>query len=280
MHAGRGRASSTSRPTCSAPSSATSSRSTTSRSSTLREGALVGFEALVRWRHPERGLIPPASFIPLAEETGLIDPIGRQVLHEACRQAAAWRAAHPGAGLETMSVNLSVRQLDQPGLVDDVAMALAKARLPPSCLLLEITETMLMGDTDQMVARLDALKSLGVRLAIDDFGTGYSSLRYLRRFPLDVLKMAKPFVDGLAAGSRDDALAGAIVDLGANLGLDVIAEGIEVGEQADRLGALGCGYGQGFHFARPLPALETTALLEPEAEGGAPAPGLGQPIAS
>jgi diguanylate cyclase (GGDEF)-like protein len=262
----------------------------------LPDAVLVGFEALVRWRHPERGLIPPASFIPLAEETGLIEPIGRHVLNEACVQAAAWRAAHPAAGLTTMSVNLSVRQLDQPRLVDDVAVALAKARLPPSCLLLEITETMLMGDTDQVVARLDALKSLGVRLAIDDFGTGYSSLRYLRRFPLDVLKMAKPFVDGLAAGTRDDALAGAIVDLGANLGLDVIAEGIEVGEQADRLGALGCGYGQGYHFARPLPALESSALLAPAvarrsaaadaaagdaaAAAGAAAAGLGEPIAS
>ncbi|MEA2305108.1 MAG: hypothetical protein QOH43_2388 [Solirubrobacteraceae bacterium] len=246
----------------------------------LREGELVGFEALVRWRHPEKGLIPPGSFIPLAEETGLIDAIGRHVLYEACRQAAAWRVAHPVARLATMSVNLSVRQLDQPGLVDDVAGALAKARLPPSCLLLEITETMLMGDTDQVVARLDALKSLGVRLAIDDFGTGYSSLRYLRRFPLDVLKMAKPFVDGLAAGSRDDALAGAIVDLGANLGLDVIAEGIEIVEQADRLGALGCGYGQGFHFARPLPALQSAALLLPVSAARAAGAALGAPVAS
>jgi diguanylate cyclase (GGDEF)-like protein len=246
----------------------------------LGDGELVGFEALVRWRHPEKGLIPPASFIPLAEETGLIDPIGRHVLHEACRQAAAWRAAHPAAGLATMSVNLSVRHLDQAGLVDDVAIALAKAKLPPSCLLLEITETMLMGDTDQVVARLDALKSLGVRLAIDDFGTGYSSLRYLRRFPLDVLKMAKPFVDGLAAGSRDDALAGAIVDLGANLGLDVIAEGIEVVEQADRLGALGCGFGQGFHFARPLPALQSAALLLPAGAGRVAAIALGAPVAT
>jgi diguanylate cyclase (GGDEF)-like protein len=227
----------------------------------LAGGTIVGFEALVRWRHPERGRIAPAAFIPLAEETGRIRAIGRHVLRTACAQAAAWRTAYPEAGLDTIAVNLSGHELGDAGLVEEVASALADAGLPAECLVLEITETILMHDTDTTIARLCELKELGVRLAVDDFGTGYSSLRYLRRFPVDILKLAKPFVDGMLADDDETALVCAILDLGANLRLDVIAEGIEAADQAALLGALGCAMGQGYHFARPLSPDGANALL-------------------
>jgi len=220
----------------------------------LGSGELVGHEALVRWRHPARGLLSPAAFIPVAEETGLVVPLGRFVLREACRQAAAWQAA--GHGELSMNVNLSGRQLEDPGLVDDVTAIVSETGLPAGRLVLEITETMLMHDTETTIERLRALRALGVRLAVDDFGTGYSSLRYLDRFPLDVLKMAKPFVDELGNQDEDPALARAIIDLGANLGLTIIAEGIERAAQLDQLRRLGCPFGQGFLFARPMPAAE------------------------
>jgi EAL domain-containing protein (putative c-di-GMP-specific phosphodiesterase class I) len=194
------------------------------------------------------------DFIPLAEQTGLIVPIGRFVLREACRQAAAWHAL-TGAEL-TMHVNLSGRQLEDPGLHADVTATLRATGLPASSLALEITETVLMKDTETTIERLRALRALGVRLAVDDFGTGYSSLRYLNRFPLDILKMAKPFVDGLDSEEEDPALARAIVDLGANLGLQIVAEGIERPAQLAHLQRLGCPLGQGYWFARPMPAGE------------------------
>jgi diguanylate cyclase (GGDEF)-like protein len=228
---------------------------------TLGDGAIVGFEALVRWRHPERGLIAPGVFVPIAEETGHIRAIGRLVLRRACARAAAWRVAFPDAGLDTITVNLSGRELADPGLPAAVAAALADAGLPPACLVLEITETALMHATDATIGRLARLKDLGVRLAIDDFGTGYSSLRSLRRFPVDVLKLAKPFVDAMVGDDAETALVCAILDLGANLGLGVVAEGIEQPEQAALLAAIGCPLGQGFHFARALSADAATALL-------------------
>lgn len=229
---------------------------------------LAGFEALARWTHPRRGLVPPPHFIPLAEENGSIVALGRQILRTACRQAARWLEDFPSAEPRIMSVNLSGRQLEDPNIVADVAGALADSGLPPSALVLEITETVLMQDTEATIARLSALKALGVRLAVDDFGTGYSSLRYLRRFPIDILKMAKPFVDGLDAGDDEGrALARAIVELATSLKLACIAEGIEAGAQATVLHELGCGLGQGFHFARPMAAAAMTALIaEPAAE--------------
>jgi diguanylate cyclase (GGDEF)-like protein len=227
----------------------------------LAGGAIAGFEALVRWRHPERGRIAPGDFVPLAEETGDIRAIGRYVLRTACAQAAAWRAAYPEAGLDTIAVNISGHELGDPGLAADVAAALADAGLPAACLVLEITETNLMHDTEATIARLCALKERGVRVAVDDFGTGYSSLRYLRRFPVDILKLAKPFVDGMVGDDDETALVCAILDLAANLRLDVIAEGIEAAGQAALLGALGCAMGQGFHFARPLCPADANALL-------------------
>jgi diguanylate cyclase (GGDEF)-like protein len=230
---------------------------------------LAGFEALARWTHPARGLVPPPQFIPLAEENGSIVTLGRQILRTACRQAARWLTEFPTREPRIMSVNLSGRQLEDPNIVADVAAALADSGLPASALVLEITETVLMHDTEATIARLTALKALGVRLAVDDFGTGYSSLRYLRRFPIDILKMAKPFVDGLDTGDDEGrALARAIVDLATSLKLACIAEGIEAPAQADVLRELGCGLGQGFHFARPMASDAMTALIaEPAGTG-------------
>ncbi|WP_445148378.1 putative bifunctional diguanylate cyclase/phosphodiesterase [Baekduia sp. Peel2402] len=233
---------------------------------------LAGFEALARWNHPTRGLVPPPMFIPLAEENGSIVTLGRQILRTACRQAARWLDEFPmaiGEAPRIMSVNLSGRQLEDPNIVADVAAALVDTGLPASSLVLEITETVLMHDTEATIARLTALKALGVRLAVDDFGTGYSSLRYLRRFPIDILKMAKPFVDGLDTGDDEGrALARAIVELATSLKLACIAEGIEAGAQADVLHELGCGLGQGYHFARPMDSVSMTALIaEPAGRG-------------
>jgi diguanylate cyclase (GGDEF)-like protein len=226
---------------------------------------LAGFEALARWHHPTRGLVPPPIFIPLAEDNGSIVALGRQVLRTACAQAARWTQELPSAEPRIMSVNLSGRQLEDPNIVGDVADALADSGLPPSALVLEITETVLMQDTEATITRLAQLKALGVRLAVDDFGTGYSSLRYLRRFPIDILKMAKPFVDGLEVDDAGRALARAIVELASSLKLSCIAEGIEASGQADVLHELGCGMGQGFHFARPMAPADLVALI------GAPA---------
>jgi diguanylate cyclase (GGDEF)-like protein len=230
---------------------------------------LAGFEALARWTHPTRGLVPPPQFIPLAEENGSIVALGRQILRTACRQAARWLQEFPSPEPRIMSVNLSGRQLEDPNIVADVAAALADSGLPAGALVLEITETVLMADTEATIARLTALKALGVRLAVDDFGTGYSSLRYLRRFPIDILKMAKPFVDGLEVGDDEGrALARAIVELATSLKLACIAEGIEAPAQADVLHELGCGLGQGFHFARPMAPDAMAALIAEPPELG------------
>jgi diguanylate cyclase (GGDEF)-like protein len=224
----------------------------------IDEGELRGFEALLRWEHPVRGLLAPGEFMPVAEDSGLIVPIGRWVVGEACRQAAEWR----GAGFHgSIAVNLSARQVQDPGLVGDVRAALAETGLPPEVLTLEITETVIMADTTETIERLDGLKALGVRLAIDDFGTGYSSLQYLRRFPIDLLKIPKPFVDGLTGPEADVALARAIIQLARAFNLAVVAEGIEEPEQRDVLRSLGCELGQGYLFSRPVDADAATALV-------------------
>ena len=208
-----------------------------------------GVEALLRWMHPERGMIPPLSFIPLAEETGLIIPIGRWVLEQACRQAADLHRRSSNERLLTVSVNLSVKQLQSETIVDDVRNALVSSGLPPSSLVLEITESVMMADTDLAVARLHELKELGILLAMDDFGTGYSSLSYLSRFPVDILKMDRAF---LTKEHEDSGLAGAIIAMGNSLNLEVVAEGIEFPEQIGSLRDLGCELGQGFFFAKPM----------------------------
>jgi diguanylate cyclase (GGDEF)-like protein len=225
----------------------------------LASGRVVGLEALVRWAHPRRGLVMPFEFIPLAEETRLIVDIGRWVVQEACRQAAQWRD-DPQTGRPWVSLNLSGLQLLDDGLDAEVAAALVKSGLDPAGLTLEITETVLVQDVAAAVDRLERLRALGVSIAIDDFGTGYSSLRYIRRFPADVLKIAKPFVDGLH-DETDAALVRTIIALADSLGLRTVAEGVEDPEQLVRLCDLGCTLGQGYLFARPLAPEDVTGLL-------------------
>jgi diguanylate cyclase (GGDEF)-like protein len=215
----------------------------------LDQRANYGVEALLRWMHPTRGAIPPLQFVPLAEETGLIIPIGRWVLHEACTQGVLLHERFPRTTPLTISVNLSVKQLQSETIVDDVRDALAASGLPPSALVLEITETVMMADTDLAVRRLEELKALGVLLAMDDFGTGYSSLSYLSRFPIDILKMDRSF---LSSEHEVSGLAAAIIGLGNSLDLEVVAEGIELTEQIASLRELGCELGQGFLFAKPM----------------------------
>jgi diguanylate cyclase (GGDEF)-like protein/PAS domain S-box-containing protein len=226
----------------------------------VADGALCGFEALVRWEHPERGLIPPAEFIPLAEDTGLIVTLGRWVIAEACRQAAAWRSEHPDWPGVHVAVNLSTRQLSDPELVDAVAASLAANGLQAGELMLEITESLLMQEDESVVQMLQALKALGVSLALDDFGTGYSSLGYLRRFPLDVLKLDRSFVSELGADAAADAIIAAVIAMSRALGMTVIAEGVETAAQHEILRRLGCDQAQGYHFARPLPPAELVDL--------------------
>jgi len=225
----------------------------------LQSSAIVGVEALVRWQHPERGLVLPDEFVPLAEETGLILPLGRFVLQNACREGRRLRGlGHRDLGI---SVNISATQLASSQLPAEVMAALRESSLEPSALMLEITESMLL-DTQPVITRLEDLKRLGVRIAIDDFGTGYSSLNYLRRFPVDVLKIAKPFVDEISTSADQERLASAIVRLGSTLGLDTVAEGIEERSQRDRLRSLRCRYGQGHFFSPPMPSADVEAVLQ------------------
>jgi diguanylate cyclase (GGDEF)-like protein len=227
----------------------------------LADQRLVGVEALLRWRHPERGLIPPGRFIPLAEETGAIVDIGRWVLEEACTRVRRWQTDHPDHAALGVSVNLSVRQMRDPGLVGDVAGVLARTELAPHRLTVEITESQLMEDTERSAELIGRLKALGVRVAIDDFGTGYSSLAYLRSFPFDVVKIDRSFVNDLSGHDATEALVRSVIYLADALGATVTAEGIEGFDQAEVLAALGCHHGQGFLISRPLPPEELEWLL-------------------
>jgi diguanylate cyclase (GGDEF)-like protein/PAS domain S-box-containing protein len=222
----------------------------------LATGRICGFEGLLRWEHPLRGLLGPSAFIPLAEETGLIVGIGEWVLREACTEAARWTQPL------TLSVNLSARQLAQHDLVAMVRRALSETRMDPSMLCLEITESAVMESGAATTAQLRALKSLGVRLAIDDFGTGFSSLAHLRRFPVDVIKIDGTFVAGLGREPQDASIAAAVISLAHALGLTTVAEGVETEEQLAILKELGCDFGQGYLFARPLPADEAQQLQQ------------------
>lgn len=224
----------------------------------LRTETIVGVEALVRWRHPERGVLQPDSFIHLAEDSGLIVPIGRWVLREACEQAATWQEA--GYRMR-MNVNVAGHQLNQPGFLQDVRDTLAASGADPSLLMLEITESCLTRDTSMVITQLDALKSLGVEIAIDDFGTGYSSMAYLQQFPVDALKIGRVFVSRIMDSAESDALIRTLVQLGKSMGMETFAEGIEEWEQLDLLRRDDCDTGQGFLFSEPLDADACTAYI-------------------
>jgi diguanylate cyclase (GGDEF)-like protein len=233
----------------------------------LDTGRLAGVEALVRWNHPERGLLPPLEFIEVAERTGFIIPMGAWVLEHACAQTQAWREQYPDQPFG-VSVNLSPRQLQQSDVVDMVRGALERTGLEAGALTLELTEGVLMFDSEQTEAQLHALKALGVQLAIDDFGTGYSSLGHLRRLPFDILKIDKLFIDGIGGGPAESAFARAIMKLARTLDLETVAEGIEGANQASELRDLHCDLGQGYYFAKPLPAQDIDALLGSTAGAG------------
>jgi EAL domain-containing protein (putative c-di-GMP-specific phosphodiesterase class I) len=220
----------------------------------ISTGRLAGFEALIRWEHPERGLVSPMEFVPLAEETGLIVPLGSWALEQACRQLVHWRQASPENAHLTMSVNLSPRQLLEPGLPGEVARVLHETGVTPDAMWLEITESTLMRDAESAVGALTALRGLGVHLSVDDFGSGYSSLAYLQQLPVEALKIDRTFVDKVAADDGSGAIVEAVVSLARALGLRTVAEGIETGQQLRRVRATGVDLGQGYLFGRPQPA--------------------------
>jgi EAL domain-containing protein (putative c-di-GMP-specific phosphodiesterase class I) len=229
---------------------------------------VVGVEALLRWEHPERGLVPPMEFIPLAEQTGLIVPIGRWVLEQACRDAGAWPGCGPDGRAPYVSVNVSARQFAQRDFVAMVAEILELTGLAPERLGLEITETVLLEEADAPLDALTALKELGVQLLLDDFGTGYSSLSYLQRFPIDTLKIDRSFVAALSAGDQSCGILAAVAQLGRAVGMELVAEGVETSDEFELLAELGYELVQGYLFAPPGPLEDLAALLALE-----PAPG-------
>jgi EAL domain-containing protein (putative c-di-GMP-specific phosphodiesterase class I) len=229
----------------------------------LTEGVTIGYEALLRWQHPTRGLVPPADFIPLAEESGTIVEIGRWVLTEATAQAAQW-SREAGRSI-AMSVNLSPRQLLDDDVVTTVRTALEASGLPAGQLTLEVTEGVLIEDVEAVVDTLRALRTLGVRIAIDDFGTGYSSLSYLRRLPADVVKIDRSFVQDLGSNGRSTTLVASIIELARSLHLEVVAEGVETAEQHAVLERLACSHAQGYLFGRPQPAPDHDLTGDPGA---------------
>jgi EAL domain-containing protein (putative c-di-GMP-specific phosphodiesterase class I) len=222
----------------------------------VRTQVTIGAEALVRWHHPTRGLVSPGEFIPVAESTGLIVPLGKWVLTEACRQVASWRASGITNEHFYVSINLSARQLQDPALLDNVAAAIRDSRLPAAAVVLEVTESIIMDDLDLALSRLLALKDLGLRLAIDDFGTGYSSLSYLRSLPMDVVKIDKSFIDRITLDHEGAAMVRGVIDLSSALGLSTVAEGVESQEQLALLAELGCESVQGYLFAPPIPSAD------------------------
>jgi len=234
----------------------------------LEDERLVGFEALLRWQHPARGAVSPADFIPVAESSGLIVPIGAWVVEEACRRLAGW-TGHPAAADAFVAVNVSARQLVEPDFVCGVEAALRASALGPERLVLEITESVLVDDGRRTAETLDRLHGLGVRLALDDFGAGYSALSYLQRFAFDKVKIDRAFVAGMGEDPSSEAIVVAILGMAGALGMDVVAEGVERPEQGERLAALGCGLGQGWNFGRPLPAGEVERLLDAQPQRSA-----------
>jgi len=224
----------------------------------LKEMRLTGFEALIRWQHPTKGLMPPASFVPLAEETGFILPLGRWVLDEACHQLSTWSELTTPLSL---SVNVSRRQLNSRQLIDDISSVLSFTGVAPEQLVIEVTESMLMHDPDVAQTALEDLHASGIRIALDDFGTGYSSLSQLQRFPVDIIKIDKSFVDPLGTEPAGAAIVSSILGLAQSMGLSVVAEGIERPDQLERLLELGCDLGQGYLLGKPLEPASATSLI-------------------
>ncbi|HEY9806284.1 MAG TPA: EAL domain-containing protein, partial [Candidatus Obscuribacterales bacterium] len=230
----------------------------------LSTGRIVGFEALVRWWHPQEGLVPPVEFIPIAEETGLIVPLGQWILQEACQQLRRWQDQFPFDPPLMISINLSGHQFTQPDLAARIANILQINGLDGQSVKLEITETVAMKDVESTIGLLLQLRSLNLRLSIDDFGTGYSSLSYLHRFPVDTLKVDRSFVSRMGDTGEDATIVQTITMLGHTLGMDVIAEGVETAAQRAKLQALNCEYAQGYLFSKPLDSEAATALLSVE----------------
>jgi diguanylate cyclase (GGDEF)-like protein len=224
-----------------------------------RTGRIIGAEALVRWQHPTRGLVPPGVFIPVAEETGLIQPIGAWVIQTACAQAREWRQA--GIPLPSISVNVSVRQFMRKDLIDTLVKIIKHTQVDAQTLELEVTESLIMNNADEFISTLKKLKDVGIKIAIDDFGTGYSSLNYLKRMPVDRLKVDQSFVRDIEKDPESSTIVEAIINLGHSLKLGVIAEGVETAEQLEFLRQRGCDEFQGYHFSRPVPSAQFSALL-------------------
>lgn len=230
----------------------------------LESGRLTGFESLIRWNHPERGLISPAEFIPMSEDNGLINPIGRWVLHESCRQLREWHKTYPSVQPVTMNVNISGRQFSQPDLIDTISRTLKDTGLDAQYLKLEITESVLMENAESAAEMLAELKALGSQLAIDDFGTGYSSFSHLHKFPIDTLKIDRAFVSRMDTSSESAEIVKTILMLGHNLRMQVVAEGVETSSQVKHLRSLGCDYGQGFYLGMPLDPVSAKNLISEE----------------
>ena len=227
----------------------------------IQTGKIHSFEALARWKHPQRGVVSPLDFIPIAEETGMIIPMGKAILELACQQLASWRAEFPALADVRMSVNVSSKQFAEAGLVDDIALILSQTQLPPSALTVEVTESTMMENAADTSRRLEQLRDRGIQISIDDFGTGFSSLASLHQLPLDVLKIDRSFVDNMLRASSSQAIVRAILSLAGSVNLDVIAEGIETEKQRLELMAMGCPFGQGYLFSHPLDASQIQKVL-------------------
>ena len=228
----------------------------------LETNRLAGFETLLRWKHPERGMVSPAEFIPVAEENGLILPLGRWILFESCRQMREWQDKNPAALDLKLSVNLSCKQFSQPDLVEQVTAALISTRLEPQCLKLEITESHLMENTALSEKMMNRLRELGVELSLDDFGTGYSSLSYLHRLPVNYLKIDRSFVSRMMESSENNEIVNTIIKLAQSLKMKVIAEGVETSAQSEQLKHLKCEYGQGYFYSKPLEAEAAKTFID------------------